>query len=38
LSFQKYRSADQLRDEVLEIMPRLKMERATGDKVSEWFR
>jgi hypothetical protein len=38
LSFQKYRSADELRDEVLEIMPRFKIERATGDKVSEWFR
>jgi hypothetical protein len=38
LSFQKYRSADQLRDEVLEMMPRFKIERATGDKVSEWFR
>jgi hypothetical protein len=38
MSFQKYRPADELRDEVLEIMPRFKIERATGDKVSEWFR
>jgi hypothetical protein len=38
MSFQQYRSAGELRDEVLEIMPRFKIERATGDSVSEWFR
>jgi hypothetical protein len=38
MSFQQYRSAGELRDEVLEMMPRFKIERATGDKVSEWFR
>jgi hypothetical protein len=38
MSFQQYRSASELRDEVLEMMPRFKIERATGDKVSEWFR
>jgi hypothetical protein len=38
MSFQQYRSASELRDEVLEIMPRFKIERATGDSVSEWFR
>jgi len=38
LSFQKYRSAGELRDEVLEMMPRFKIERATGDSVLEWFR
>jgi hypothetical protein len=38
MSFQQYRSASELRDEVLEMMPRFKTERATGDKVSEWFR
>jgi hypothetical protein len=38
MSFQQYRSPGELRDEVLEIMPRFKIERATGDKVSEWFR
>jgi hypothetical protein len=38
MSFQQYRSASELRDEVLEIMPRFKIERATGDAVSEWFR
>jgi hypothetical protein len=38
LSFQQYRSAGELRDEVLELMPRFKIERATGDSVLEWFR
>jgi hypothetical protein len=38
MSFQQYRSAGELRDEVLEMMPRFKIERATGDAVSEWFR
>jgi hypothetical protein len=39
LSFQKDRSAGELRDQVLEIMPRFKIERATGDStLSEWFR
>jgi hypothetical protein len=39
LSFQQDRSADELRDEVLEMMPRFKTERATGDSaLLEWFR
>ena len=39
LHFQNDRSASELRDQVIEIMPRFKIERATGDSaLLEWFR